>query len=265
MSVTASHPSTTACQGCGSENPSNMAFCLNCGVVLTSPFEAQRRLAGVYKRTCKGCKHADELNYRYCIFCGSQIELVVGRTTRPEALERFTQELSSFDTASSSGLLADGGENARASAVDLPAVPLSATAQASAKATVASGRVSANILLTFLLLGLVAGCGLAYFTRTQIMPLYLRSAAGNNDLLIFTDKKFVNVQVESKERQKLVLAKTGEDGSLLLSELTGGKYWLTFSQEGARNLLKVCDLVKGRLNLIGFGPSGKIVLPLGHK
>jgi DNA-directed RNA polymerase subunit M/transcription elongation factor TFIIS len=93
-----------------------MAFCLNCGKVLSSSVQAQRDIQGVKKRQCKSCGRADELNNRYCIFCGADIKTFVAKAANPEALARFTSELSQFEAESVDALrpdepLASSGQN----------------------------------------------------------------------------------------------------------------------------------------------------------
>ncbi|MFA6559826.1 MAG: hypothetical protein WCT03_25590, partial [Candidatus Obscuribacterales bacterium] len=65
--------------------------------MLSSSVQAQRDIQGIKKRQCKSCGRADELNNRYCIFCGADIKTFVAKAANPEALARFTSELSQFE------------------------------------------------------------------------------------------------------------------------------------------------------------------------
>lgn len=262
------------CDACGADNQHDMAFCLACGHVLSTRLAAERHVSGVARRQCKTCHRADELNYRFCIFCGAAIDLVIGRTTRPEALEKFTQELTTYSQTGNMQINPAlypslNFDPARQSQVRMPAMgnageTLYAAGQGGTSTQAHDPTASAFIWLS--LIGLILGGVMAYLFSSYLTPLYFSFLSPNTDLLIFTDKKYVNVSIENKDRTQMILGQTSKAGSLGLNDVAVGKNYLNFSQNNSRGLNQVCQIEKGRLNLIGFGGNnGKVTLPAVQK
>ncbi len=234
-----------------------MAFCLKCGKVLSSSVQASREMLGVKKRQCKGCGRSDELNNRYCIFCGSDIKTFVAKASNPEALARFTSELSQFD-------LESGEELGPLEAADRPSTPANtATASTASKAasptvykTRADGKTN-NGLLTlagFLFLGLLSGSALAYFfngpTLAEAYNL-LNLNAQREGLAIFTKQPTVRVVVESKDRTHYTLGQTSK-GSLVIPDIDPGFYRVILTVPGSDSIVETVDLIKSKLNVLGY-------------
>lgn len=251
-----------------------MAFCLACGHVLSTRLAAERHVSGVARRQCKSCHRADELNYRFCLFCGASIDLVIGRTTRPEALEKFTQELTTYSQTGNMQINPAlypqlNFDPARQSQVRMPAMGNAGESQfgvAQAAAQAQPHDPTAGAFLWLGLIGLALGGAIAYLFSSHLAPLYFSFLSPNTDLLIFTDKKYVNVSIENKDRTQMILGQTSKTGSLGLNDVAVGKNYLNFTQTNSRGLNQVCQIEKGRLNLIGFGGNGgKVTLSAVQK
>ena len=250
--------SVVDCQSCGEQNSSEMAFCLKCGKVLSSSVQASREMQGVKKRQCKGCGRSDELNNRYCIFCGSDIKTFVAKAANPEALARFTSELSQFDVES-------GDELRSVESVDRPTTPANGTGASTGASPAASPTVyktradgktanGSTPIFVFLLLGLLSGSALAYFFNGPALAeafSLLNLNAQREGLAIFTKQPTVRVVVESKDRTHYTLGQTTK-GSLVIPDIDPGFHRVIFSVPGSDSIVETVDLVKSKLNVLGY-------------
>ena len=245
-------PSLVDCQSCGEQNGSDMAFCLNCGKVLSSSVQAQRDIQGVKKRQCKSCGRADELNNRYCIFCGADIKTFVAKAANPEALARFTSELSQFEAGPAEALLST-------ESAERPLPNASSTAsQASPTVykTKPAGKLSHGPLtvVSFLLLGLLSGSLLAYlFNGPTLAEAYnmLNVTSQKEGLLIFTKQPTVRVVVESKDRTHYTVGQTNK-GSLVIPDIEAGFHRIILTVPGNDSIVETVDLIKSKLNVLGY-------------
>lgn len=244
-------PSLVDCQSCGEQNGSDMSFCLNCGKVLSSSVQAQRDIQGVKKRQCKSCGRADELNNRYCIFCGADIKTFVAKAANPEALARFTSELSQFEAGPAEALLP--GESA-----ERPLQISSTASQASPTVykTKPAGKSSHGPLavVSFLLLGLLSGSLLAYlFNGPTLAEAYnmLNVTSQKEGLLIFTKQPTVRVVVESKDRTHYTVGQTNK-GSLVIPDIEPGFHRVILTVPGSDSIVETVDLIKSKLNVLGY-------------
>lgn len=228
-----------------------MAFCLNCGKVLSSSVQAQRDIQGVKKRQCKSCGRADELNNRYCIFCGADIKTFVAKAANPEALARFTSELSQFEAGPAEALLP--GDSA-----ERPVQISSTVSQASPTVykTKPAGKSSHGPLavVSFLLLGLLSGSLLAYlFNGPTLAEAYnmLNVTSQKEGLLIFTKQPTVRVVVESKDRTHYTIGQTNK-GSLVIPDIEAGFHRVILTVPGNDSIVETVDLIKSKLNVLGY-------------
>jgi hypothetical protein len=250
-------PSLVDCQSCGEQNGSDMAFCLNCGKVLSSSVQAQRDIQGIKKRQCKSCGRADELNNRYCIFCGADIKTFVAKAANPEALARFTSELSQFEAESadvlrhnepveSSGLDANSNSSQIGSQTGSPTVYKTRS--------VGKPSHSSLTIVSFISLGLLSGSLLAYlFNGPTLAEAYnmLNLSSQNEGLLIFTKQPTVRVVVESKDRTHYTLGQTNK-GSLVIPDIEPGFHRVVLTVPGSDSIVETVDLLKSKLNILGY-------------
>jgi hypothetical protein len=245
-------PSLVDCQSCGEQNGSDMSFCLKCGKVLSSSVQAQRDIQGVKKRQCKSCGRADELNNRYCIFCGADIKTFVAKAANPEALARFTSELSQFEAGPAEALLP--GES-----VERPVQNVSSSASQSSPTvykTKSANKPSHDPLavVSFLLLGLLSGSLLAYlFNGPTLAEAYnlLNVTSQKEGLLIFTKQPTVRVVVESKDRTHYTVGQTNK-GSLVIPDIESGFHRIILTVPGSDSIVETVDLIKSKLNVLGY-------------
>ena len=244
-------PSLVDCQSCGEQNGSDMSFCLNCGKVLSSSVQAQRDIQGVKKRQCKSCGRADELNNRYCIFCGADIKTFVAKAANPEALARFTSELSQFEAGPAEALL-PGDSAERPLQISSTANQTSPTVYK----TKPEGKSSHSPLavVSFLLLGLLSGSLLAYlFNGPTLAEAYnmLNVTSQKEGLLIFTKQPTVRVVVESKDRTHYTVGQTNK-GSLVIPDIEAGFHRVILTVPGTDSIVETVDLIKSKLNVLGY-------------
>lgn len=246
-------PSLVDCQSCGEQNGSDMAFCLNCGKVLSSSVQAQRDIQGIKKRQCKSCGRADELNNRYCIFCGADIKTFVAKAANPEALARFTSELSQFEAESADALrpnesLASSGSHASTASSQIGSPTVYKTR------SVGKASHSSLTILSFILLGLLSGSLLAYlFNGPTLAEAYnmLNLGSQNEGLQIFTKQPTVRVVVESKDRTHYTVGQTNK-GSLVIPDIEPGFHRVIMTVPGSDSIVETVDLLKSKLNILGY-------------
>lgn len=222
-----------------------MAFCLKCGKVLSSSVQAQRDIQGIKKRQCKSCGRADELNNRYCIFCGADIKTFVAKAANPEALARFTSELSQFEV--------EPVEDLRTvEPADRPSQPATPTVYKTRPDGKSSHRFSS--IFTFIVLGLLSGAALAYlFNGPTLAEAYnlLTLNAQKEGLVIFTKQPTVRVVVESKDRTHYTVGQTTK-GSLVIPDIDAGFYRVILTVPGSDSIVETVDLLKSKLNILGY-------------
>ncbi|MBP9094608.1 zinc ribbon domain-containing protein [bacterium] len=246
-------PSLVDCQSCGEQNGSDMAFCLNCGKVLSSSVQAQRDIQGIKKRQCKSCGRADELNNRYCIFCGADIKTFVAKAANPEALARFTSELSQFEAESADALrpnepLASSGSHASIASSQIGSPTVYKTR------SVGKPSHSSLTILSFILLGLLSGSLLAYlFNGPTLAEAYnmLNLGSQKEGLQIFTKQPTVRVVVESKDRTHYTVGQTNK-GSLVIPDIEPGFHRVIMTVPGSDSIVETVDLLKSKLNILGY-------------
>jgi DNA-directed RNA polymerase subunit M/transcription elongation factor TFIIS len=254
-------PSLVDCQSCGEQNGSDMAFCLNCGKVLSSSVQAQRDIQGVKKRQCKSCGRADELNNRYCIFCGADIKTFVAKAANPEALARFTSELSQFEAESVDALRPDeplerSGQNNNSPTTQAGSHTGSQAGSPTVYKTKSVGKPSHSPLsiASFILLGLLSGSLLAYaFNGPTLAEAYniLNLSAQKEGLLIYTKQPTVRVVLESKDRTHYTVGQTNK-GSLVIPDIDPGFHRVIMTVPGSDSIVETVDLLKSKLNIIGY-------------
>ncbi len=226
-----------------------MSFCLKCGKVLSSAVQAQRDIQGVKKRQCKSCGRADELNHRYCIFCGADIKAFVAMAANPEALVRFTTELSQVTAeavdANDALQVARDQSNSAASNYHAPVVYKNKAANKPSYGALA--------VQLFLLLGLASGAGLAYAFKGPTLLQAYNLVTGNNlkdGLLIFTEQPTVSVVTESQDRKRFVVGQT-KSGSMAISGIEPGMHRITFSLPDV-SIMEAVTLLPSKLNMLGY-------------
>ncbi len=238
-----------------------MAFCLNCGKVLSSSVQAQRDIQGVKKRQCKSCGRADELNNRYCIFCGADIKTFVAKAANPEALARFTSELSQFEAEAVDALRPDetlerSGQNNNSHSSQAGNQTGSQAGSPTVYKTKSVGKSSHSPLtiVSFILLGLLSGSLLAYsFNGPTLAEAYnmLNLSAQKEGLLIFTKQPTVRVVVESKDRTHYTVGQTNK-GSLVIPDIEPGFHRVILTVPGSDSIVETVDLLKSKLNILGY-------------
>jgi hypothetical protein len=231
-------PAVVDCKSCGEQNAADMAFCLHCGKVMSSSVQAQRDMQGIKKRQCKSCGRADELNNRYCIFCGADIKAFIAKASNPEALARFTTDLAQFEP-----------EPAEA----LKPTPVAAPAPTVYKPTAAKHSYSAFALPGFILLGALAGAGLAYFFKGGLVDAltFITGGSERDGLIIYTKQPKVNVVIESNDRKRYTIGQTTR-GALAVSELEPGFHRIKMAVPGSEPIVETVELAKNKLNLLGY-------------
>ncbi len=240
--------SVVDCSGCGEQNSSDMSFCLKCGKVLSSAVQEQRDIQGVKKRQCKSCGRADELNHRYCIFCGADIKAFVAKAANPEALNKFTTELSQLtaDPDPNEALqVARDQSNSAASNYHAPVVYKNKAAT--------KPSYGALVVQLFLLLGLASGAGLAYCFKGPALLQAYNLVTGNSfkdGLLIFTEQPTVNIVTESQDRKQYTVGQT-KNGSMAVSGIDPGVQRITFSLPDA-SIIEAVTLLPSKLNMLGY-------------
>lgn len=230
------------CKSCGVKNTSAMSFCIQCGKVLSSSVEALRQARDVKKRTCPSCQRYDELNNRKWALCGSELKVFVGRNTNPVALAKFSDELHS---------LTEPPPSPTQSFTSLPAMePVLAP----------EIRKSGPRVDFFLLMGLCAGIALPFLIGTATLAqVAFSTQLPGSGLVIFTDKPNAEVVLESVDRKSYILGQTSPHGVFYAGDLPGATYRLRLSLPGCRTLMQKLELVKDRLNTLGFDKP--LVLP----
>ena len=225
------------CKSCGTKNSSDMSFCIQCGKVLSSSVEALRQARGVKKRSCRSCGRSDELNNRYCVFCGAEIEIYQGRHTNAEALAKFSDELHSMEPAPAPG------PAPTSSFTSLPALEPVQSAPVPARAGVD----------LFLIFGIVAGLALPFVIGgASLAQLALALQVPAEGLILYTEKPNARVLLESLDRTCYILGQTSRHGVFYAKDLPADGYRLRLSLPESRTLMQKIDLVKGKLNCLGF-------------
>lgn len=233
------------CKSCGAKNNSEMSFCIQCGKVLSSSFEALRQARGVKKRECPSCLRSDELNNRYCVFCGAEIEVFVGRSTNQAALAKFSDDVHS---------LVETLPNPTKSYAALPAMQ--------PQVVIAESKISGPQLDYFLLIGLVSGIAVPLVIGANTLAQFvLGTQLPGNGFLLFAEKPNTQVTLESMDRTNYTLGQTSKRGVFYIKDLSGA-YRLRLNLPGHRTMLQKLDIAKGRLNCLGFDKP--VSLPLSQ-
>ncbi len=192
---------TIACGTCGCANAAEMSFCLACGKVLSARMAALRKARGVKRRECTSCKKSDELNNRYCIFCGAEIQKRQLSQGNSEALEKFTQEISGVQDRF--GLTEKVELAAGAGAVAKPAKPVN----------------PAVAVALYMVLAVVSAVGVAALTKVNFARTFFAITSPVKDgLVLYTAEPYVDVVIQSADKQVYLMGSTGKTGSLALSD-----------------------------------------------
>ncbi|MBU6454503.1 MAG: zinc ribbon domain-containing protein [Cyanobacteria bacterium REEB67] len=225
---------TISCGSCGSANAPDMSFCLSCGKVLSARMAALRKARGVKKRECTSCKRSDELNNRYCIFCGAEIQKRQLNQSNSDALEKFTQEVSSVQDRRA---MLDRVEAARAPE----------------KADSAKRPGLLGPFLLYAGLGIATAIGVALLTPVNFGQSWLALTSPVKDgLVVYTSEPFVDVVLQAADKKHYLLGSTGKGGSLQVADIMPGRYLARFSKSGYETVSQSLEVKKGRLNLLGF-------------
>jgi hypothetical protein len=225
---------TISCGSCGSANAPDMSFCLSCGKVLSARMAALRKARGVKKRECTSCKRSDELNNRYCIFCGAEIQKRQLNQSNSDALEKFTQEVSSVQDRRA---MLDRVEAARA--------------PEKAESIKKPGLLGPALLYAGL--GVATAIGVALLTPVNFGQSWLALSSPVKDgLIVYTSEPYVDVVLQAADKKHYLLGSTGKGASLQVADISPGRYLVRFSKAGYETVSQAVDVKKGRLNLLGF-------------
>lgn len=181
---------------------------------------------------CSNCGQSDPLNAAYCVFCAGKTVAAPQTSRGPQSLRTHLDQLGS-----------------------------SGNMQALSKAVPSASAAIISVLLTVLcaVCGLAAGAALIFGPlQEKLVDSFARSSWPPNGLLVYTEKPFAEVRVESSDKQTVMVGQTGETGALTLESLPPGEYTVHIMNGKTRAVSEQAHIERGRPTILGFPERLKI-------